>query len=51
MAYDKSVPYQDYLFADGPRQNTGIQITLRAYHGAGPGLHILQLLSDGARVQ
>ncbi|EJD52524.1 hypothetical protein AURDEDRAFT_111189 [Auricularia subglabra TFB-10046 SS5] len=48
LVSDKNVPYQDFLFVDGPRENTGIQVTLRAFSGAGPGLHLLQLLSDGA---
>ncbi|KZV86588.1 hypothetical protein EXIGLDRAFT_774480 [Exidia glandulosa HHB12029] len=48
LSSDEGVPYQDYLFADGPLENTGIIITLRAFSGKGPGLHLLQLLSDGA---
>jgi len=48
LASGSGVPYQDYLYADGPRDVTGVQVTLRGYTGDGPGLHLLQLLSDGA---
>ncbi|KAH7108308.1 cortical protein marker for cell polarity-domain-containing protein [Auriculariales sp. MPI-PUGE-AT-0066] len=40
LVSDKGVPYQDFLYADGPRENTGVQITLRAFDEL--------LLSDGA---
>ena len=44
---DSSILYQDFLF----QQSTGItgfQLKLSQWRGAGPGLHILQLLSSGA---
>ncbi|KAI0769308.1 cortical protein marker for cell polarity-domain-containing protein [Trametes elegans] len=44
---DSSVPYQDFLF-DSDLDITGFQLTLSEWQGAGPGLHILQLLSSGA---
>ncbi|CCM00402.1 uncharacterized protein FIBRA_02432 [Fibroporia radiculosa] len=42
-----SIPYQDFLF-DEVLDITGFQLTLSQWQGAGPGLHILQLLSSGA---
>ncbi|KAI0371130.1 hypothetical protein BV20DRAFT_965800 [Pilatotrama ljubarskyi] len=44
---DSSVPYQDFLF-DSDVDVTGFQLTLSEWQGAGPGLHLLQLLSSGA---
>ena len=44
---DSSVLYQDFLFQE-PRAITGFQLKLSQWRGAGPGLHILQLLSSGA---
>ncbi|KDQ57571.1 hypothetical protein JAAARDRAFT_35266 [Jaapia argillacea MUCL 33604] len=44
---DSSIPYQDFLF-DGTLDITGVQIQLSAWQGAGPGLHLLQVLSSGA---
>ncbi|KAI0356179.1 hypothetical protein OH77DRAFT_1536521 [Trametes cingulata] len=44
---DSSVPYQDFLF-DSDLDITGFQLTLSEWQGAGPGLHLLQLLSSGA---
>ncbi|KAI8993776.1 cortical protein marker for cell polarity-domain-containing protein [Trametes punicea] len=44
---DSSVPYQDFLF-DSDKDITGFQLTLSEWQGAGPGLHLLQLLSSGA---
>ncbi|KAI0645397.1 cortical protein marker for cell polarity-domain-containing protein [Trametes meyenii] len=44
---DSTVPYQDFLF-DSDLDITGFQLTLSEWQGSGPGLHILQLLSDGA---
>ncbi|KAJ6557179.1 cortical protein marker for cell polarity-domain-containing protein [Mycena sp. CBHHK59/15] len=44
---DSSLLYQDFLFS-GPESITGVQIQLTEFTGAGPGLHILQLLSSGA---
>ena len=43
---DPSVPYQDFTF-DASTALTGVQITLLSWNGAGAGLHLLQLLSDG----
>ena len=48
LSTDPSVPYQDFLFGGVPQALTGIEITLTGSKGAGPGLHILQLLSSGA---
>ncbi|KAF7793786.1 hypothetical protein EIP86_004907 [Pleurotus ostreatoroseus] len=44
---DSSIPYQDFLFDDS-LDITGFQLTLSEWNGAGPGLHLLQLLSTGA---
>ncbi|OBZ68009.1 Polarized growth protein rax2 [Grifola frondosa] len=44
---DPTIPYQDFLF-DSDLDITGIQLTLSEWNGAGPGLHLLQLLSSGA---
>jgi hypothetical protein len=44
---DPSVPYQDFLFVDGEDPLTGFQLTLTEWKGAAPGLHLMQLLSDG----
>ncbi|KZT19900.1 hypothetical protein NEOLEDRAFT_1076882 [Neolentinus lepideus HHB14362 ss-1] len=46
---DSSVLYQDFIFS-GPLNITGVQITLSEWQGAGPGLHLMQLLSSGAFV-
>lgn len=48
LSTDSSVLYQDFVFADGQLGITGVQINLKAWTGAGPGLHIFQLLSSGA---
>ncbi|KAJ7647465.1 cortical protein marker for cell polarity-domain-containing protein [Roridomyces roridus] len=45
---DPSILYQDFLFRSGSQSITGVQIQLTEFTGAGPGLHILQLLSSGA---
>ncbi|KAH9949614.1 cortical protein marker for cell polarity-domain-containing protein [Amylocystis lapponica] len=47
LSTDSSIPYQDFLFSEG-LQVTGFQLSLSEWQGAGPGLHILQLLSSGA---
>ncbi|SJX62255.1 uncharacterized protein SRS1_13101 [Sporisorium reilianum f. sp. reilianum] len=55
LAHDASIPYQDFLIADTPANNapggvkqlTGIQFTATDYYGAGAGLHVLELLSEG----
>ncbi|PCH43711.1 hypothetical protein WOLCODRAFT_153770 [Wolfiporia cocos MD-104 SS10] len=44
---NSSILYQDFLFADNV-DITGFQLTLSEWQGAGPGLHLLQLLSSGA---
>ncbi|GAA6049737.1 hypothetical protein JCM3770_004434 [Rhodotorula araucariae] len=46
LAHDPSVPYQDFLFPEGTSL-TGIQLNIFGWYGAGGGLHLLQLLSDG----
>ncbi|KZV61437.1 hypothetical protein PENSPDRAFT_658902 [Peniophora sp. CONT] len=48
LSTDSSVLYQDFVFADGQLSITGVQIKLSEWTGAGPGLHIFQLLSSGA---
>ena len=45
LSTDPSVLYQDFLF-DSPTI-TGLEVILTGWIGAGPGLHLLQLLSDG----
>lgn len=55
LAHDAALPYQDFLIADTPANNapggvkalTGIQFTASSYYGAGAGLHVLELLSEG----
>jgi hypothetical protein len=47
LSTNSSIPYQDFTF-DGPVTLTGVQVTLSAWAGAGPGLHLFQLLSSGA---
>ena len=47
MLTDPSVLYQDFLFQQS-LAITGFQLKLSQWRGAGPGLHILQLLSSGA---
>ena len=44
---NSSILYQDFLFQK-PVAITGFQLKLSQWRGAGPGLHILQLLSSGA---
>ncbi|KAG8731577.1 hypothetical protein FRC11_003554 [Ceratobasidium sp. 423] len=39
--------YQDFLFTTS-QQITGFQLRLNQWSGSGPGLHLLQLLSNGA---
>jgi hypothetical protein len=46
LSTDSSVAFQDFLFASAPIY--GVQINLKAWTGAGSGLHLLQLLSDGS---
>ena len=47
LSLNSSIPFQDFLFADGGRDLTGFQITLLEWREEGPGLHLLELLSDG----
>ncbi|KAJ7675057.1 cortical protein marker for cell polarity-domain-containing protein [Mycena rosella] len=47
LSSDSSILYQDFLFS-GPKSITGVLIQLTEFTGAGPGLHILQILSAGA---
>ncbi|EMD37469.1 hypothetical protein CERSUDRAFT_114109 [Gelatoporia subvermispora B] len=47
LSTDSSILYQDFLFS-GDLGITGFQLTLTEWQGAGPGLHIMQLLSSGA---
>ncbi|KAI0314914.1 cortical protein marker for cell polarity-domain-containing protein [Amylostereum chailletii] len=49
LSTDASIPYQDFTF-DSVLDLTGVQVTLSAWQGAGPGLHLFQLLSSGAFV-
>ena len=44
---DPSIGAMDFLFQDGRRSLTGLQMELKAWIGDGPGLSSLQLLSDG----
>lgn len=45
LSTDSSVAFQDFLFTSPPI--FGVQINLKEWTGAGAGLHLLQLLSDG----
>ncbi|KAK4702801.1 hypothetical protein P7C70_g3422, partial [Phenoliferia sp. Uapishka_3] len=47
LAHDPSVPYQDFLFPANWTM-TGFELDIFGHYGAGAGLHLLQLLSDGA---
>jgi hypothetical protein len=47
LAHDPSVPYQDFLFPEGTTM-TGFQLNIFGWYGAGGGLHLLQLLSEGS---
>lgn len=46
LSTDSSVAFQDFLFTSAPI--FGVQINLKDWTGAGAGLHLLQLLSDGS---
>lgn len=50
LSLDSSIPFQDFLFADGGRELTGFQLTLLKWREEGPGLHLIELLSDGERL-
>ncbi|CUA66690.1 Polarized growth protein rax2 [Rhizoctonia solani] len=47
LAPSSTALYQDFLFTTS-QQITGFQLRLTKWSGSGPGLHILQLLSNGA---
>ncbi|KAI0305506.1 cortical protein marker for cell polarity-domain-containing protein [Multifurca ochricompacta] len=47
LSTDSAVLYQDFTF-DNAVSLTGVQVTLSEWKGAGPGLHMFQLLSSGA---
>ncbi|KAH9045084.1 cortical protein marker for cell polarity-domain-containing protein [Lactarius hengduanensis] len=47
LSTNSGIPYQDFTFNNAVSL-TGVQVTLSAWQGAGPGLHIFQLLSSGA---
>jgi len=47
MAHDASVEYQDFLFTNETTM-TGFQITFLSHYGAGAGLHLMELLSEGS---
>lgn len=55
LYHNERIPYQDFIITDaaanGARNSTktltGFRIDISSWHGAGPGLHILQALSDG----
>ncbi|GAA6002971.1 hypothetical protein JCM10207_001925 [Rhodosporidiobolus poonsookiae] len=47
LAHNESLPYQDFLFPEGTTL-TGVQVNINEWYGPGGGLHLFQLLSDGA---
>ncbi|KAH9956897.1 cortical protein marker for cell polarity-domain-containing protein [Russula dissimulans] len=47
LSTNASIPYQDFTFNNAVSL-TGVQVTLTQWIGAGPGLHLFQLLSSGA---
>ncbi|KAI0048302.1 hypothetical protein FA95DRAFT_1491100 [Auriscalpium vulgare] len=49
LGTDPTILYQDFTFGSAISV-TGVQVTLSGWTGAGPGLHIFQLLSSGAFV-
>lgn len=44
---DPSIEAQDFIFTDGTRNMTGMQMQLKEWQGEGSGLAYVQLLSDG----
>ena len=44
---DSSIVAQDFIFADGAKNMTGLQMQLKTWQGAGAGLGSVQLLTDG----
>ncbi|KAI0066221.1 hypothetical protein BV25DRAFT_1518743 [Artomyces pyxidatus] len=49
LSTNSGIPYQDFTF-DNALSLTGVLVTLSGWQGAGPGLHLFQLLSSGAFV-
>lgn len=47
LSVDSTVPYQDFLFEGGGISITGFQLNMLEWQGDGPGLHLVELLSDG----
>jgi hypothetical protein len=47
LSVDKAVGAQDFVFTDGPRNMTGLQMQLKTWIGAGAGLSSVELLSPG----
>ncbi|GAA5897776.1 Rax2p [Sporobolomyces salmoneus] len=47
LAHNSSIPYQDFLFPEGTTM-TGFQLNVNGWYGAGGGLHLIQLLSQGS---
>lgn len=55
LFHDPAIPYQDFLITDNPanglrngvKEMTGLQLSISTWFGAGAGLHMMQLLSDG----
>jgi len=47
LAHNSSIPYQDFLFPEGTTM-TGFQLNVNGWYGAGGGLHLIQLLSEGS---
>lgn len=54
LSHNPTIPYQDFIFADADSSPTGtvdvssFTISVDSWMGAGPGLHLLQLLGPGA---
>ncbi len=47
LSTDPTIAAQDFIFTDGPRNLTGLQMQLKAWIGKGAGLSSVQLLSEG----
>ncbi|KAK4057194.1 hypothetical protein OIO90_001689 [Microbotryomycetes sp. JL221] len=47
LAHDPAVQYQDFIFPDDTVM-TGFELQIFGWYGAGAGLHLMQLLSDGS---
>lgn len=48
LSTDPNVSAQDFIFTNGPKELTGLQMQLKEWIGAGAGLSSVQLLSDGS---